>query len=58
MPRGPEANPLSNHMFNGINLGAGTVGQNGFTGAAALARGQPCSTRTSRTATIWRSRRR
>src|SRR5204863_3732499 len=28
--------PLLNQIFNGINLGAGTVGQNGFTGAAAL----------------------
>src|SRR5262249_1949604 len=28
--------PLLDRIFNGINLGAGTVGQNGFTGAAAL----------------------
>ena len=28
--------PLLNQIFNGINLGAGTVGQNGFTGAAAM----------------------
>src|SRR5204863_1932074 len=27
---------LLNQIFNGINLGAGTVGQNGFTGAAAI----------------------
>src|SRR5438105_11609452 len=27
---------LLNQIFNGVNLGAGTVGQNGFTGAAAL----------------------
>src|SRR5438105_6494904 len=27
---------LLNQIFSGINLGAGTVGQNGFTGAAAL----------------------
>jgi hypothetical protein len=28
--------PLLDRIFQGINLGAGTVGQNGFTGAAAL----------------------
>jgi hypothetical protein len=28
--------PLLNQILNNINLGAGTVGQNGFTGAAAL----------------------
>jgi hypothetical protein len=28
--------PLLDAIFNGINLGAGTVGQGGFTGAAAL----------------------
>lgn len=28
--------PLLDRIFGGINLGAGTVGQNGFTGAAAL----------------------
>jgi hypothetical protein len=28
--------PLLDQMFKGINLGAGTVGQNGFSGAAAL----------------------
>src|SRR6185369_8648694 len=27
---------LLDRIFNGINLGAGTVGQSGFTGAAAL----------------------
>src|SRR4030095_1150330 len=28
--------PLLNQIFNGINLGSGTVGQNGFTGAQEL----------------------
>ena len=28
--------PLLNQMLNGVNLGAGTVGQNGFSGAAEL----------------------
>jgi hypothetical protein len=28
--------PLLDKIFNGINLGAGTVGQNGFTGAQAI----------------------
>ena len=49
--------PLLNQIFNGINLGAGTVGQNGFTGAAGSAPTAD-SIRTWRMATIPRWRRR
>jgi hypothetical protein len=34
--RGGGESPLLDQIFRGINLGAGTVGQGGFTGAAAL----------------------